>query len=102
MQQGREDQWKFGPMDQRAHKYDKQGSPREQSIKIGVNFGGENISNQKNIQKLERYPVERIPLPGWTVYILYSTDRLVLDADLNQNIIGLFLSPTKLIHQVLL
>ena len=32
-----------------------------------------------------------VPPPGWIVYILYATDRLDLNLDLNQNRIGLFL-----------
>ena len=38
--------------------------------------------------------VERIPPPGWTVYVLYSTDGSCLYPDLNWNRISLFLSPT--------
>jgi len=39
-------------------------------------------------------------LSDWTVYVLYRTDRLDLDPDLNQNLINLLLSLTWLIHQV--
>ena len=60
-------------------------------------------------QKLWRYRTEinhylkHIPcisLPGWTVYILYPTDRSDLNPDLNQNRIGLFLSRNQLIQPV--
>ena len=40
-------------------------------------------------------------LSGWTVYILYPTDRSGLNPYLNQNRIGLFLSPNQLILLVL-
>jgi len=51
--------------------------------------------------KLEWPSVERIPRPGWTVNVLYPTDRMDLYPDLNQNRMALFLSTTQLIHQVL-
>ena len=49
------------------------------------------------LYELEWQSVERIPAPGWTVYVLHPTDKPDLNPDLNQNLIGLFLS---LIHQV--
>ena len=52
------------------------------------------------IFKLEQHSMEHIPPPDWTVYVLYPTERPHLHPDLNQNLIGLFLSPTQLIHQV--
>jgi len=39
--------------------------------------------------------------PGWTVYVLYPTDGPQLDPNLNQNWIGLFLSPNQLTQQFL-
>ena len=58
-------------------------------------FWGEDGKNQV---ELERHAVKRIPPPGWTIYTLYPNDRLDLDSDLNQNRIGLFLSPNQLEH----
>ena len=49
---------------------------------------------RKFIQK-EQHSVERITPPGWTVYIWYPTKRSDLDPNLNQSLIGLFLSPTN-------
>ena len=54
----------------------------------------------ENKVELERHSGERIPRPGWTVYVLYPTERADLDPDLNQNLIGLLLSSKQLIHQV--
>ena len=53
------------------------------------------------IDQLEEHTVEHVPLPGWTVYILCSTDRSDLNQDFNQNQIGLVSSRNQLIHRVL-
>jgi len=47
-----------------------------------------------------RHSVHRVPPLAWTVYVFYPIDRMDLHPDLNQNLIGLFLSPTELIDQV--
>ena len=49
----------------------------------------------------QRHSVERIPPPGRTVYVLYSTDRPDLDMDLNPNLIDSSLSRTQPVRQVL-
>ena len=54
----------------------------------------------KSSQKRERHSVEYIRPPCWTVSVLYPTERLDLDPNLNQSLISLFLSPTQLTHQV--
>ena len=40
-----------------------------------------------NLSQLERHLVKRIPLPGWTVYVLHPTNRLDRDpdSDLHEN-----------------
>ena len=52
-------------------------------------------------EEIERHSVERIPPPGWTVYVLYPTDMPDVDVGL-QNRIGLLFSPNELIHKVFL
>jgi len=42
----------------------------------------------------ERHSIERIPPPGWKVDVLYCTEKPDLDLDLNDNQIGLCLSPS--------
>ena len=58
------------------------------------------ITHRVTLGETERHSVEHIPPPGWTVYILYPTDRSNLNPDLNQNRIVLFLSPNQLIQLV--
>ena len=48
-----------------------------------------------NMYNPEQYSGERIPPSGWTVYVLYPTDRPDLHLDLNQNRISLFHLPNS-------
>ena len=50
--------------------------------------------------KCEWHSEERVPPQGWTVYVMYPTDRPELHPDINQNLICLFLPPPQLKHQV--
>jgi len=54
----------------------------------------------KTKKRLELHSVKRIPLPGWTVYVLYPTDRPDLYPDLHQKWIILSLSRTQPVHKV--
>ena len=54
-----------------------------------------------DFNKLERHTVERKPLPGGTVYVLYPTDRPNLHLDIHQHLIGFLLSSNQLTHKVL-
>ena len=54
-----------------------------------------------HVQSRMGHSVEHIPLPGRTINVLYPTDRSHLHQDLNQNLVGLFLSTHHLIHNFL-
>ena len=64
------------------------------------------LNNEKSLiewqlGETERHSVENIPPPDWIVYILCATDGSDVIPDLNQNWIGLFLSPNQLFHLIL-
>ena len=50
--------------------------------------------------ELEWHLVECIPPPGWTDYIMYSTDRPDLNPDLNRYLIDSSSSHTQPVHQI--
>ena len=73
---------------------------RPRSILPTIYFVRSNVMEllQTSGHQLELHSVERITPPGWTVYILYPTDRPDLQLDLNENLTGLFWSTTQLTH----
>ena len=85
---------------------DRQDSARNQPIYLkNLRFSQVTrkwkITHWVKLHKKERHSVECIPPTGWTVYILYPTDRSDLNPDHNQNQIGLFSSLNQLINLVL-